>query len=421
MNKRHLNNKRTNRIHAARSRHVGLSLIELMVALAISTLVALGIVQIFSASRMTYQVQEGLSRVQESGRYAVQTLQRDLRMVGYMGCGSDNERDTQASFVNHLATWSATVPGGDAVDPKYRFQRPIEAFAAADLPADLTALGLNVVAGTDVLVLRTVSEDAVPVISIARTPDNYGLDVAVASSVSDVFPSVAGNDIVYALESCRSADVFVGNLAATDVTVIGNTGLNVYLDPTVTDCNAGGNCPWDFRVSNVFLNAPVSTGGAGSKQLNAELHRAEYIVLYVAPNTDNIPSLYSRRLKRTDTALAPASDELAEGIENMQLRFGVDNNGDGQADEYRDAAAVAAGAATTVALDANWRKVVSVRVGLLVRSVDRAGVPATRSNGDARTYQVLDAPPITPTDPNDGAMRQVYETTIALRNRIFNS
>ncbi|MGA8277364.1 MAG: PilW family protein [Rhodanobacteraceae bacterium] len=419
MNTRHLNNRRTNRTPAPRLRHLGLSLIELMVALAISTLVALGIVQIFSASRMTYQVQEGLSRVQESGRYAVQTLWRDLRMVGYMGCGSDNERDTQTSFVNHLAAWSATVPGGDAVDPKYRFQRPIEAFAADSLPADLTALGLNVVADTDVLVLRTVSEEAVPVVSIARSADNYGLDVAVASSVSDVFPSVAGNTIVYALESCRSADVFVGNLAGTDVAVAGYAGLNIYLDPTVTDCNAGGNCPWDFRVSNVFLNAPVSAGGAGTNQLNAELHRAEYTVLYVAPNTDNIPSLYSRRLKRDDTALATTSDELAEGVENMQLRFGVDTDNDGQANLYLKAADVAAGAATSAALDANWRQVVSVRVGLLVRSVDRAGVPATRSDGTTRTYQVLDTP-VTPADPNDGVMRQVYETTIALRNRIFN-
>ncbi len=165
--------------HPSASRQQGLSLIELMVALTISFLVALGILQIFSASSQTYRMQEGLSRVQESGRYAAQFLQRELRTVGYEGCGSDTERTSQLSFVNHLADYSATVFGGDAVDPKFRFQRPIEAFAAedltnADLPAGLTVGQLHLVPGTDVLILRTVSEEAVPVINLARTNDNNG-------------------------------------------------------------------------------------------------------------------------------------------------------------------------------------------------------------------------------------------------------
>lgn len=402
-----------------RCRQTGLSLIELMVALLISLLVSIGILQIFSASRATYQMQDGLSRVQESGRYAIQYLQRQMRMVGYMGCGADTERTTQASFVNHLATYSATVPGGDAVDPLYRFQRPIEAFSADALPSDLTALNLRAVAGTDVLVLRTVSEESVPVISIARTAGNLGLNVAVvAADVSTVFGAqVNGNPVVYALQNCRSADVFVGTLNTATVSAIGNAAPNVYLDPTVTDCNPTGNCPWDFRISNVFLNASHGGPAPTEPQLNAELHRAEYTVLYVRPNPNNIPSLYMLRFKRDSASDLDDPQELAEGIENLQARFGVDTTGDGQVDSYKSAADVNSGS-TGAALDERWRNVLSVRVGLVVRSPERAGVSAVDGAGDPRTLTLLGTL-ITPLD--DGMMRQVYETTISLRNRLFNS
>ena len=106
--------KKTTALQAALAhRQSGVSLIELMIALVIAGLLALGLVQIFGASKTTADMQEGLSRVQENGRFATQFLQRQLRMVGFMGCGADTGRNTQASFVNHLATFPGdVVPGG---------------------------------------------------------------------------------------------------------------------------------------------------------------------------------------------------------------------------------------------------------------------------------------------------------------------
>lgn len=407
-----------------RVQQTGLSLIELMIAMLIGLLLVIGMIQIFGASRATYQMQDGLSRVQESGRFATQYLQRQLRMVGYMGCGSDVERTTQASFVNHLATYSAALPGGDAVPPLYRFQRPIEAFSADDLPSYLDALNLQAVAGTSVLVLRIAGTDAVPVMSVNQTSDGLGLTIGMGSNAPAVFTGAAGNSVVYMLESCRSADVFVGNLGGATLptmTVAGTTGLNVYRDPAVTSCSLGSNCPWDFRISNVFLNAPaggIVDGAPSVLQLNAQMHRAEYKVMYVARNSTNkIPSLFVRELKRDGVTLDSAQ-ELAEGIDNLQLLFGVDSDANGQVDKYQTAAEVVSGAGTESTRDASWRNVLSVRVGMLLRSPERAGVSGTEAGGVSRTFKVLDTT-ITPDD--DGAMRQVYETTIALRNRIYNS
>ena len=399
-------------------RQRGLSLLELMVALLIAGLLALGIVQIFGASRVTYQTQEGLSRVQESGRYATQFLQRQLRMVGYMGCGSDSERFSQVSFVNHLATYSATVPGGDAVDPKYRFQRPIEAFASTAVPAGFLD---HAPLGGDVLVLRVLGEDSVPALTINAANNSYNqLDATVASPTADVFEGNAGAAVLYALQSCRSIDIFAGALAADKVTAQGNVAPNQYLDPTVTNCGAGG-CPWDFRISNAFLNAPpASTGGL---QLNAEIHRAEFYAFYVATSTtnSNVSSLYVRRFSRSGTDLGP-SEELAEGVESLKFSFGVDTDPtpDGQINEYRSAADIeGASGGTEPGRDNAWRQVVSVRVGMLVRSPDRAAIGPT-ADGTPRTYKVL-GETVTPTTGDDGYVRQVYETTVALRNRIFNS
>lgn len=103
------------------NRQAGLSLIELMVALTIGLLLSFGIMQIFGASKLSYQLQEGLSRIQENGRFVAQFMQKDLRSVGFMGCNNDIGRFRSESFINHLAYY-----GGAPTNPAMRFQRPIE-------------------------------------------------------------------------------------------------------------------------------------------------------------------------------------------------------------------------------------------------------------------------------------------------------
>lgn len=382
-------------------RQHGVSLIEVMVALLIAALLTIGLLQIFGATRLTSQMQEGLSRVQENGRFAMQYLQRQLRMVGFMGCGADIGRVAQTSFVNHLAMYDGTIPGGT----KYRFQRPIEAFTAgaAPPPAELTAEAASFVAGSDVLILRVFGDESVPVLNVSREATN--LHIAIANGSLPFLPA-SGSRVLFALENCRSADVFAGTLSGSEVAVLGSAGENVYLDPSVGGCGQSA-CPWDFRISNATLNSTPLTGGP--PRLNAEIHRAEYVALYVRDG-----GLYVKRFQRNALAFDNPQN-LVEGVENMQLRFGYDTSPipDGTIDEYRSAADVVAGATDDLTLDANWRRVLSVRVALLLRSPDRAGV-----SGTGRTYDLLG---VTVTPPDDGMMRQVYETTIALRNRLFNS
>jgi type IV pilus assembly protein PilW len=69
-----------------KSYQTGMTLIEIMIALLIGAFLIGGVLEIFINSKQTYRMQEGLSRLQENGRFALEFLAKDIRMVGYWGC-----------------------------------------------------------------------------------------------------------------------------------------------------------------------------------------------------------------------------------------------------------------------------------------------------------------------------------------------
>ncbi|WP_237068691.1 PilW family protein [Microbulbifer guangxiensis] len=64
----------------------GLSLIELMIALLLSAILLMGVLQIFDGNRRTQSLQESLARIQESGRMATDLLTKELRGAAFDGC-----------------------------------------------------------------------------------------------------------------------------------------------------------------------------------------------------------------------------------------------------------------------------------------------------------------------------------------------
>jgi type IV pilus assembly protein PilW len=90
-------------------------------------------------------------------------------------------------------------------------------------------------------------------------------------------------------------------------------------------------------------------------------------------------------------------EELIEGVEDMQILYGVDTDNDQFPNQYMSADAVI-----------DFDDVVSVRVMLLVRSIDDFVTE------DPQTYTYNGVT----TTPADRRIRQVFSSTIALRNRI---
>ena len=95
-----------------------------------------------------------------------------------------------------------------------------------------------------------------------------------------------------------------------------------------------------------------------------------------------------------------SSQPWAQGVENIQFRYGVDMNGDRAADNYWTATQVQASNA--------WSRILSVQVALLMRSIDPI-YPDSQSGSYQLLDQTIEAGP-------DRYKRAVYTTTIRLRN-----
>ncbi|WP_440998198.1 PilW family protein [Arhodomonas sp. SL1] len=66
----------------------GVTLVELMISLLIGSILVLGIVSLFAASRQTQDTQQHMSRLAEDVRFFSEFIARDIRMAGYGGaCG----------------------------------------------------------------------------------------------------------------------------------------------------------------------------------------------------------------------------------------------------------------------------------------------------------------------------------------------
>ncbi len=105
-------------------------------------------------------------------------------------------------------------------------------------------------------------------------------------------------------------------------------------------------------------------------------------------------------LTNTAGSVAAASEELVEGIEDMQILYGVDTSGSSEPDTYVNASDVG---------NSNWDKVRSVRISLLSSSINEYGLEK-----DTQTYTLLDT---TFDDSSDERRRRrVFTTTILARN-----
>jgi type IV pilus assembly protein PilW len=185
---------------------------------------------------------------------------------------------------------------------------------------------------------------------------------------------------VLMVSDCQDADVFrATNVSQTTKNDTKNGKTFKLQKTTIAHSNA--------QNSSGFLSKAY---GPGSKVMSWQS-----ISYYVATDPDTgEPSLY----RDFYDGNAADDDALIEGVEDLQVLYGEDTDGNGNPDIYRSAAAVA-----------SWADVVSVRVSLLVRSAEPFVL--TEQQNLAWTGRAIDT--------TDRRLRQVFTTTIALRNRLL--
>ena len=334
----------------------GFSLVEMMIAMVIGLILIAGVIQIFVSSKQSYRVQDSMGRLQENARFAMDFLSREVRMAGFTGCFK-NSPTTIENILNTPSAFSWDInnmlSGNEATSAT--------TWSPA-LDASLTGL---VKGGTDVINVRHMSSQGINL--VPSYSDSAQLFISPSGNI------FADGDILMVTD-CTQGSVF-------QVTNLQPSGGKV----NVVHSSAGGVSPGNTgpHLANSY--------GPGS-----EVAKLENTVFYIATGTSGEPALFERTLGNSAGTASASSQELVEGVEDMQILYGEDTDGDGSANVYVTADAVG-----------NMANVVSVRISLLMRTADNNLV------GTPQTYN-YDGSSITATDKR---IRRVFNSTIKLRNR----
>ena len=377
-------------------RQQGLSLVELMIALVVGLVFMAGVISMFLASRQSYTLGSAVARLQENGRFALDFMRPALRLAGYTGCGGQSLwQDPSVNLLNNTSDFydfAQAIQGYDYNNPTTNVggsyaipsETPALDTSASDwspaVPATLwSAISNTVIPGSDILMIHAVQPGSIAVSSFPGQGNSANVKVYNGNALGAA--GIVVGSIAY-VTNCGESAVF----QATNVNQSSSTVEHAVAGGTVTPGN-------------------VSAGKVGNFSLPAQLYTIQTYVYYIGRGVDQGPALYQITMSNTGAPGTP--QELVPDIENMQLLYGVDTDGDGIANQYVSASGVA-----------NWAAadIVSVRVGLLIRSNNNAVLATALSAVDVNGVAVT--PP-----PGAGAattrrLHRVFIETIAVRNHL---
>lgn len=333
----------------------GFSLIELMVAMTLSLILLAGALSILYSSKVTFSENDRLARLQEAGRTVVELILRDARATGFRGCGRplDASYFSNALADSNLLAWNMgqSVYGFDGIGANWT-------------PA-LDASIVDASPDSDVIVLRTTREG---------TP-SFQLDTPVLNETDP-------------LQIIRGANVTVP--AGTTMVINDCRGTSAFAVSAFIPVDST-----HATIQHVAGAAPGNASNGLSRGFTQDA-RVSFIdtVVYYVRDGGNGPALW-RKIGNADP------QPLIPGVENIQIKYGVDTDADLRADRYDTANQVDAAN--------NWNNVISLTIAVLLRSEDE-----TNLEKDAHTYNLLDHV-VDP--PDDRRQRALFITTVALRNR----
>jgi type IV pilus assembly protein PilW len=347
--------------HLPQRRHArGFTIAELLVSVAIGLVILAGMTTMFVKNSRAQVEIEKANRQVENGRYAIDVLTGDLRNAGFYGEFDPTVLPTPAALPDPCAATLAALQGA----------LPLHVQGYDD-GASLPSCISDVRAGTDVLVVRRTST----CVTDDPTCDTGDID-------GPLFQASLCNN-ASELDSGNPADFYA----------------------------------LDTDASRLTRHQRNCTAAAGSGTLAVSRRYLTHIY-FVANNDkrgDGIPTLKRAELRLVDGALGFTTiAPLAEGVDNLQLEYGIDTDNDGLANLFSTAPGTANGCAEPACAAANWRNVVSVKLHLLSRSTE-----PTQGYTDRKTYVLgVDAAGDTKqvAAANDAYKRHVFQSLVPLPN-----
>jgi type IV pilus assembly protein PilW len=307
----------------------GFTLVELMVTLVLGLFLTFGLVQLFASSNESYDALSQAAQQIENGRYAIETMEHDLKHAGYYG---EYGFAGAAGSVLPNPCESADLTAIREALPFY-----VQGYDAPGASPLACIANANLVPGTDILVIRRVS----------------------------TIPTAPAGLVVNELYLQANAD-------STD-------SLNPVLD-------------LGHRTAAFSL---LKRDGASSAEIRKFLVRIYFVSPCSMPAVGTVCTAEADggrpipTLKRLSLTVDPASGDLemllesvAEGIENLQVDYGVDATGDGVPDGVLRALPASA---------EDWGNVTAAQLHVLARNLK-----ISAGHVDTKTYNLGVAGAFTP-------------------------
>lgn len=339
-------------------KHFGLSLVELMISITLGLILMAGVVQVFLSSKTVFVSQQGLSRIQETGRLAIEFIGRDLRMASYYGCVNTIDQSNNSSNITNSLTGLSGL--------HKTFEQGLIGYTDSTLPdgvaTDLGA-GFVIKSPSDIIVIRGSNERGVPIPKTSPSTQTTAIGYTPETSLNSV-GCVEGfcDGGIAVVTNCQQGRFFrINGAPAVGVNTVTLTHADSWpisaVPPSLPDIYATGNI---FPVHTIVYFVGTSN----------------------TPSGNTIPSLW-QKIDNQDPL------EILQGVENMSIR-------------YRSGSTYQAAGSVT-----NWNSITAVRIELLVRGLEQ------KSLNDAQPYTFIGST----TTPTDKIIRQVFKATFSVRSR----
>src|SRR5258706_3587684 len=289
----------------------GLSLIEMMTAIAIGLMVLVGLTSVFVNSSNANREMKNPAGQIESGRYAIEFLSRDVRHAGFYG---------ELSWLPAVPTASpgpdpcaAPTAGAVSDTSNAALALPVQRIDPASVPAGCSGLltAANLQANSDILVVRRADTNALPVTcTTTGTVKANTVYLQTTPLAAEIQYGVAG--------SINSTQNATG--AATGLILI-RRDMTVAAGSTAGTCAAAvsGQFPqvaasiWQLRT-HIYFVAPCSVPSNGTS-------------ICVNDGTDDLGKPVPT-LKRLEMGASGAFSivPIVEGIEAIRYQFGIDDS-----------------------------------------------------------------------------------------------
>ena len=329
-----------------------------------------GVTGVYLSGKQTYRMTDNLSRLQENLRYSLEFMTRDIRMASYMPCrfppittnavtGSTNW------FMDYFNFGLRGFEGGVSTFP--------------------TEISSDVVAGSDAIAILKGGMFAGTI--------SFHDDGANRITLQDSFPGpneeFQKGELALICDPRQAALFQISDSSHTAGTI--DYGSNSGIAPG---------------------NATTTIGVFGE---DAQIVSYEPVIYYVAQSSAD-PSVNALKMRVLEAELIGGNDtaimneeELLEGVETMQILYGLDIDNDQVADRYE--------AANDIAVT-EWPSVITVRLGLLMSTGEELSTQVDTNTYNIAGTQISDTS--TPAHPADRKLRYVVNTTVSLRNRVSN-